>query len=159
MFGWQLGFPLVLKPLPKKLVVITPLVLLVSNPSLAQPLFVVPAKLNILAVAGAVIPKIIIIAQRDRVWASILSAEIQEMGLVWELGQHILLFLWSEDVPSQWVQENGLIIGVSSYERRKSVRIILTLKSAFTSGDFESVNTNGASHFLSWADLRAAGAA
>jgi hypothetical protein len=53
-------------------------------------------------------PEIVVVAQRDRVWAGIWGACIQNVRLIRELGQHVPPLLWRQDIPSFWVQENRL---------------------------------------------------
>jgi hypothetical protein len=94
--------------LAKKLVIITPFVLLVSSPCLAQPLLVVLARLDVFAVASAIMPEVVVIAQKDCVWASIRGPRAQNLRLVWEFGEDILLLLGGQDVPGLRVEQNRL---------------------------------------------------
>jgi hypothetical protein len=84
----------------KELVIVTPFVLLVSSPCLAQPLLVVLARLDVFAVASAVMPEVVVIAQEDCVWASVRGPRAQNVRLVWEFGEDIFLVLGGQDVPS-----------------------------------------------------------
>ncbi len=87
----QLNAPVLLELVAKKLVKVAALVLLVGGPGLAQPLLVVPAELDVLAVAGAVVPKVVIVTERHRVGAGVGGACVQDVSIIRELGENFLL--------------------------------------------------------------------
>lgn len=59
----KLDIPVCLKLLTDIGVEVAPFVLLVSNPRLAQPLLVMAASFDVLAVAGTVVPEVVIVEQ------------------------------------------------------------------------------------------------
>jgi hypothetical protein len=59
----HLDFPVFLKLLLEKVIKIAPFVLLVGDPRLTEPFLIVAALFNVLAVAGAIVPKVVVIAQ------------------------------------------------------------------------------------------------
>lgn len=105
---WHFDTPVFLELLPEKLVIIATLVLFVGYPGLSQPFLIMAAELNVLAIADAIVAEIVIISQRRHVWAGSLRACIQDRGPSWKLGQHFLLLLRCQDVPSIRMQEDCL---------------------------------------------------
>ena len=87
------------------------------DPRLLKPLFVMAALANVLAVTGAVVPEVVVVAQRLDVGTGVFGAGVENMALVRELGQDRLLFVGRQDVPGTGKKKDSLARGLAMQPR------------------------------------------
>lgn len=84
------------------------------HPRLLEPLLVVSALADIFRIAGAIVAKIVVVAQRLDVGPGVVGSRAENVVLIRELGQHGALLIRAQDVPSLGEEKDGLFGEVST---------------------------------------------